>query len=417
MGDNLSSDFFSPEEGIEQAYENYNFLTEDEVTLYNSGGDILYCISVFNMNDIVDKVILTDWFKYWEKIYSNTDIDSAISALQYSEYINLAKIFEPDYSVKKIQDYYDGLSEDDMGDVEDLYVLYNTLRNIDSLGNTVVNELISNKISSIINSDNFVKLDIDVKSTVYGVILARNSGYLLNEEKIKNYIEQIYTRDDSSETIYDRVYYLYYNLILDQLINGYDQNYNASYFQKQIDEMLKTIDYSSQSMAADIISTRRIVEIISDLQIFDVDIKLTTAQKNKIKKGFKEALQEDAIKNSVLFTDIFIVNKILSLDIVSDEELINIYNELTINGGTRAAADSGLVPDIITTFQFYSSLDMVNNYEYLQDQKKFIESLEKNDSIYVLDENSTELDLSVITFGNAIYSYEPGDDKTEKIEP
>ena len=98
MKDNLSSEIFSVENGIKKAYDDYAFLTENDITLYNSGGDILYCISVFDMKDILDISELSDWFDYWERKYNEFEIDSIMAALQYSEFLNIARIFEPNYS-------------------------------------------------------------------------------------------------------------------------------------------------------------------------------------------------------------------------------------------------------------------------------------------------------------------------------
>ena len=411
LKENLSAELFSPEKGIEQAYYTYSFLTGNDVTLYNSGGDILYCISVFGMNDIIDINGLDNWYKYWKNIYESTAVNSDISALQYSDFFSIARIFQPDCPPTKLQDYYDSLEKENIETSDDLYVLYNILKNINTLNNAFVNNLLKYKISDVLNSDSFVNSNIDVKSTAFGVMLAQNTGYSCNNEKLKNYVKQNYSKKFSLANTYDRTSALYYNLILDQLVNGYDQDYNVSYFQSQIDELLKIIDYNSQSIAADIVSTRRIIEIVSDLQIFDVDIRLITSQKNKIKEGFKTALQNSSIKNSVLLNDIFIVEKILSLDIISDEELIAAYKSITANGGTCSVRESEITPDINSTYQFFCSLNRLNNFEYLQEQKSFVETLLLEEGLYALNINSTTLDLSTIAYGNAISSFEIGGDK------
>ncbi len=410
--ENLSTELFSPEKGIEQAYKNYVFLTENDVTLYNSGGDILYCISVFGMDNIVDKNKLESWYKYWKSIYESMTVSSNIIALQYSEFLNIAKIFQPDYTTKKLQDYYDSLEKENIEVSDDLYVLYNIIKNVDLLKNINAYNSLIDKISAVLINDSFVKSNIDIKSTAFGVMLAQKTGYSLDEEKIKKYVKQNYSKEFPSKNIYARASFLYYNIILDQLVNGYDQDYSVSYFQSQIDELLKTIDYNSQSIAADVISTRRIIEIVSHLQIFDVDIKLTTSQKNKIKKGFKK-LENSSIKRSILINDIFIVNEILSLDIISDEELIAEYKNLTTNGGTYSARKSEIIPDINSTYQFFCSLNRLNNFKYLQEQKTFVETLKLSEGVYADDINSTTLDFSTIVYGNAISSFEIGGDKDD----
>lgn len=411
LKEKLSTELFSPEKGIQQAYDTYSFLTENDVTLYNSGGEILYCISVFGMNDIVDKNGLHNWYKYWKNVYESAPVNSYISALQYSEYFSIARIFQPDYPPKILQNYYDRLEKENVETSDDLYVLYNILKNICTLNNTIVNNALKQKISDVLSRDSFMSTNIDVKSTAFGFMLAQKTGYSCNKEKIRNYIKKNYSKEFSSESTYDRASNLYYNLILDQLVNGYDQDYNSTYFQSNIDELLRLIDYNSQSIAADVISTRRIIEIVSDLQVFDVDIILTISQKKKIREGCKTALQNNMIKSTVLFNDIFIVNKILSFDIISDEELIAVYKTLTTRGGTFSARKSEITPDVYSTYQFFCSLNRLNHYEYLQEQKTFVETLLLREGLYVLNINSTTLDFPTIAYGNAIRCFEIGGDK------
>jgi hypothetical protein len=409
--ENLSEELFSFEKGVKEAYDNYTFLTENDITLFNSGGDILYCLAVFGMTEIVDKVKLADWYEYWKSTYESISVDSDISALQYAEFLNIANIFQSDYTTQKLQNYYNKLDEENLESSEDLYVLYNIIKGVPTLNNANANNLLKDKISDVIGSESFVNSDIDVKATAFGVMLAQKTEYPLNKEKIKKYVKQNYLKDFSSENAYDRASFIYYNLILDQLINGYEQDYNVSYFQSQIDDLLKIIDYDSQSIAGDVVATRRIVEIISDLRIFDVDIKLTVSQKSKIKKGFKAALENTTLKNSVLLNDVYIVNKILSLNIVSEEELVSAYNVLTTNGGTYSAKQSEITPDIISTYQFFASLNRMNIFDYLSEQKMFVETLKSQDGIYALDTDNVSIDLVTIVYGNAINSFKIGGDK------
>lgn len=416
MKENLSVELFSPQRGVENVYASYSFMTEDEITFYNSGGDILYCISVFGMNDIVDVNQLMQWFEHWEEIYDRIEIDSITAALQYSEFINVARIFEPNYPITKLQDYYDNLTVKDLGETDDLYVYYNVFRNIDTLDNSEVNGYLKDGMTEIIESDSFVTLDIDIKSTVYGVLLGQEIGYSYDVEKLGNYVEQIYEADHSDATTYDKVSDLYYGLILDQLVNGYDQAYSKDYYQAQVDRLLDEIEYQEETLAAYIISVRRIVEIVSDLQLFGVDINLTRMQKNEIEDGLGLALENNLVRNSVLINDIYIVDEILSLGIITDNEFADAYNKLTVDGGSMSITGEEVIPDIESTFSFFSSLCMMNNYEYIQQQKEYVETLEIDDSVYVQCEGSEEIDLAMIVHGNAIRSYEVGGNKDDTAE-
>ncbi len=368
-------------------------------------------MAVFDITDAIDKSKLDNWYSYWKKVYESIIVDSDISALQYSEYLNIARIFESDYSAEKVENYYSNLTSESIEDSDDLYVWYNIVKNVGTLNNTEINTILKTKINEEFNSDSFVSSKIDIKSTAFGVMLAQKTDFSLNKEKLENYIKRNYSDNVLIENSYDRTSALYYNLILDQLVNGYDQDYDAYYFQSQIDNILKELEYS-QSIAGDVVSTRRITEMVSDLQIFDVDIKLTESQKNKIEKGLKVALEDSSIKNSVLLNDIFIVDRILNLNIVSDEELLDIYISLTTNGGTYVSTSGVTYPDLCSTYQFMVSLNRMNNYDYLNKQKSFVETLKLDEGIYTLNTNSVDtFDLSVIIYGNAIRYLEIGGDK------
>ena len=152
-----------------------------------------------------------------------------------------------------------------------------------------------------------------------------------------------------------------------------------------------------------------------DLQIFDVDIHLTKAQRRGIQRGLKSALKNDIIKNSVFINDIFIVDRALELNLVSDEEFIGIYNKLVSDGG--ACAIKNEEPDILTTYQFMVSLGRINNFEYLDSQKEFVESLMVKDGVYKLDNHTSDVnDTTVIVRANAIRYLEVGGEEDDSFK-
>lgn len=414
LGDKLPSKPFKLESGIKKVYETYNFQTEDSITLYNSGGDILFTMSVFRLEDQINKGKLNTWFVYWKDIYESIPINSFMSALQYSEYLNVARVFDPDYPNKKLQDYYHTLTTGDIEDIGDINVLYNILKNVRPLDNEVFNNTLAKHIEETAKGKHLFSFNLDVQSTVYGVLLARKADYSLNEKKIKNYIQYNYAEIPSIENSYDRTSELYFNVILDQLINGYEQEYDIYYFQSQVNAILKSLRYD-QYLAADVICARRIVEIVMDLQMFDVDIHLSKAQRWRIHRGLQRAFKNDSLKNSVFINDIFIVDRALELNLVSDEEFIGIYNKLVSDGG--ACAIKNEEPDILTTYQFMVSLGRINNFEYLDSQKEFVESLMVKDGVYKLDNHTSDVnDTTVIVRANAIRYLEVGGEKDDSFK-
>lgn len=408
LGDRLSQESFNLEDGIRKAYELYDFKSQRDITFYNSGGDILYCISVFGMGEEIDKEKLEPWFEYWKDYYESIPIDSLIHALQYSEYLNVACFFEPDYSAEKLQDYYSNLTAEDIDTMDDVFFLYNVIKNSSLLDNTVANKKIESKIEEIINNEELFISNINIEATAYGVILARKTGYPLNEDKLQNLIQQNYSDLPLIENLYERSTILYYNIILDQLMNGYDREYDDAYFQLQVDNILRSLEYD-QSIVADVVTARRTVEVVMDLQLFDVDIKLTKTQRNKIQKGFEKALEDNSIKNSVFINDIFIVDKALALKIISDKEFVEIFNSLQTNGGVCAYISDDIEPDIVTTYRFMVSLGRINNYSYLDAQKLFAETLMTENGLYKLNIKANDMyNLPAVTYANAIRHLEIG---------
>jgi hypothetical protein len=101
---------------------------------------------------------------------------------------------------------------------------------------------------------------------------------------------------------------------------------------------------------------------------------------------------------------------------VSDNEFIDIYNKLKLNGGVCAINNGEVEPDILTTYQFMVSLGRMNNYDNLNAQKEFIEALKMRDRLYKKDINSDDIyELSVITYANVIRHLEAGEDKDGSI--
>lgn len=417
LGNNLSHESFKLEDGIREVYASYDFQTKNEVTFYNSGGDILYCMSVFGMDGEINKERLNSWLIFWKDFYESYPVNSIMSALQYSEYLNVARVFEPNYSPKKLQDYYNVLTAKNVDNTDDIQILYNIIKNVELLNNTNANEAIKLSIEKAINNKELFQSSIDIKSTVCGVVLARKTDYPINEKKLQKFIQQNYIDIPAIENTYEKTSALYYIVILDQLVNGFEKKYDKIYLQSQVDEILKSLEYD-QLLAADVISARRVVEIIMDLQIFDVDLQLTKAQRSRILKGLKKALKEDTtLKNTVIINDILLIDKALALNLVSDEEFIGVYNKLQSNGGVCALKDAEVEPDISTTYQFMVSLGRINNYENLNAQKAFVETLKVRDGLYKNAKNGDEnYDLSVIVYANAIRYLEIGGSKDDSIK-
>ena len=146
------------------------------------------------MTEEIDKENLNPWFAFWKNQYESIYVNSMMSALQYSEFLNVARIFEPDYSCGKLQEYYNGLVKEDLENTDDIYIFYNAVRNIKEFNNINANEAIKLRIDSAIGNNQLFQSEIDIESTARGVLLARNIIIQLIKEKYRILFNKIIKR-------------------------------------------------------------------------------------------------------------------------------------------------------------------------------------------------------------------------------
>lgn len=408
----LSYEKFDIIAGIQKAYDNYKFSTDKSITIYNSGGDILYGYSI--LGRINDSVLSNhrEWFEFWKNQYETMTINSIDSALAYSEYYNIAIIFDKNYSNEKIQSFYNKLTKDDLPEDIDFYMLNNSIKNAIHFDNNNFNSYVINKVDALLTSKPLFEMDIDVMKTVYGGILAKNTAFEIDKQKLQTYINQNYNKINNMEHMADIINNLYYTIILDELNNNYHITKDAKYIQNIIDKSIKTIAFK-EDINNDILIARKALEIVMDLQLHDTDIRINVSQINKIKKGLEKALNNKDIINSVLITDLFIINDITNAGFLNNELFYNVYKSLTIDGGSKAILTSEQYPnDINTTYRFFVCFDRMNNYTYLPEQKKYAESLQLSDGIYRNNsEDNSYVGLESILYGNSIIKLNIGGDK------
>ena len=106
----------------------------------------------------------------------------------------------------------------------------------------------SSQTIDLYKAEYYLKL-ADLKSTVFGVLLSTYTDYEINTEKINQYVDQTYKAIDSLESGYEQSQSLYYAIILDQLLNGYEKSYDVTFIQNQIDRILNEMDYEENLMA------------------------------------------------------------------------------------------------------------------------------------------------------------------------
>lgn len=408
----LTEKRFEADVGIQSAYEKYKFSTAQSNTFYNSGGDIIYCYSILGC--ITDSILSKhrEWFELWKSRYEATTINNIENALAYSEFYKIAIIFDKNYDNRKIQNFYNNLTKDDLPENIDFYLLSNCIKNSGCFNNNDLNLYIANKINVLIALKPLFEMDIDVVNTVYGVVLAKNTGYEIDKQKLQNYINQNYNKINSMKNTADIINNLYYMIILDELNNNYIMNKDSKYIQNIIDKSIKSITFNDD-ITNDIVIARKALEIVTDLQLHGVNVHINTYQIGKIRKGLAKAAINQNIINSVIITDLYIIDDIINADIISKDLFHRTYKTLTLDGGSKAVLEEDNYPaDISTTYRFLICFDRMNNYSNLHEQQKYAKSLQLSDGIYrknLLD--NSHAGLESILFGNSITKLAVGGDK------
>lgn len=412
----LDTSRFHVVEGVKMALAHYKFLTGSNETMYNSGGDILCCLGELGLQQIVDDKLVENWLGYWRSSYDTMTITSLSDALSFSSFAEVMQVFAPDYGRDRIYSYYCSLDQKQLEEIDDISMLSDVLKKSDELKDNSVNDILIDKVNKLMG--NMVETKLDVRSTAFGVALAQKTGFQYDEEKVGHFIEDNYRTYIEINNIYDRVSILYYNLMLDQLVNGYDQNYNKDFFQNQINTLLGEMEFEEQNLAAEIITARRIVEIASDLRMFDVDISLRAKQCRKLRNALIKFSQDDFLANSVLIIDAYIIDSSLSLGLINKEDVKTVLLKLVEEGGgSRQYLDETVCADVYTTYLFFSLLNSFNDFTLLESQQSFVSSLKVEDGVFAFSTDPNIIDLSTIAYGNSIFGFSyGGDDDANKRE-
>ena len=408
FGDNLDGKRFSVSDGAKAALSGYAFSMDSSNTMYNSGGDIICLLKELGLQTLVDESKGAEWISYWEKAYDGMNIKTLSDALAFSSFAEVKQAFDPEYGRERIYKYYCSLDRQQLSETDDILMLSDVLKKGRPLDNHDVNKAINEKLSGLMNK--LVDSEMDVRSTAFGVMLSEKTGFDYDKEKVREYVKKNYDTYHDNGNLYDKVVVLYYNIMLDQLVNGYDQNYNAKFFQEQIDRLLSELEYGKKNMASDISSARRIVEIVSDLRTFGVEVDLNYRQRYKLLKLVRLFSKNDNLKNTALIVDAYVIDDALSLGIIKESDVIKTYSELSEEGGARQYCSEEAVADVCTTYLFFALLNRLNEYSYINSQKQFILSTRVEEGIFSYRYGEGTVDLGTIAYGNSIYGYVNGGD-------
>lgn len=410
MPEIIGNEKFDIVNGVKKSYENYEFGTDKSITLYNSGGDILYCMSVLGLidEDIISRHM--DWFRNWEKYIGDIEVNSFESALYYVEFYKIALIFDSNYSAHKIQSFYENVTAEEISGISDFTVISNAFEYVKDRNNDDVNTYLHEAMEAVADGEELYDLKFDIRETAYGVILAKLVDFEVNSDKLRNYINETYDSIENIDVLQDKVNYLYYTVILDEQNNNYRITCDVNWLQGIIDDCIGELKFKD-NIAGDIVMARKLLEIVVDLQVHEYKVKLSNAQAKKLISGLKKAVNSTEILDTVLITDIYTIDLLLHTDCLSKEAFVEKYENLTADGGSKAVAEADCVPDIVSTRSFFVCFDRMGNLEKLDSMQNYVTSLMVNDGIYENSSGSGYISIESVLFGNDINKFIPGGEK------
>lgn len=400
----LESGIFDVESGLQTAFNEYTFLLpSDQNTFYNSGGDIIFACNQVNLIRDTDKNTLNSWFNDWKIVYDQNEIDTIFTAVQYSNFLDIAKIFDSNYSSIKLQNFYNTLTKDDIILSDDYQIFLSVLKNINANENTVFKSALLSKLQDSVSVSDFATNEIDIIATTYGVLLAKNTGFEVDKVKLQNLIRSSYSALDNINSTAIAVDILYYTIILDQQMNNFSNSFDQNKIQSLVNGMLDSLNYGDY-IVDDLITARKIIEIIADSTMHNKKLSINNAQRKKISNAIKKYIKANDVKATSLITDLFYLSDLLELKLIHSDDLINANSTLIKEKGNVMYLNKDIPSDILTTKEFLSCLTVLDKNESLKDKQEFANSLVKEDGVFLPYKNAEdyEINLKTILFGNVI---------------
>ena len=350
-------------------------------SLYNSGGTLIYALSVCDYNVISEEQ--KKWFEEWQAHYENVVIDNENTFIDFYSYYQLANYFG-DAQDDKIIDYVKGYESDvihmsgmEMKDLYD-YIIYEYKNILSQKQREVIELYVYNKIDEMSAA---IIGNVDIASTFYGATLAYRTGFELDFAKVLDSVESIYKEITPQLNDEEFVYNTYYYVMM---MTGFEaRGVNDELKQRissRLDDIIAKIVTSDN---VDIRMLRMILEIKSNIAPYVLENEYNII-KEKIAKSIETPLYNSNI------VEVIKIDKILGINSVKKSYIDECLSKLYAGGMYRCKV--GEQADIKTTYMVYT---LLTNHEILNLSKDVI-----NDIVILLREYED----------NALYKYELIDD-------
>ena len=401
--------------GLSKVFSTYQFkLPISGDTLYNSGGDIIYALNQNGLLDLIVRSNMNDWFEAWEEEYSDFSIKDDSTALIYSSFLDIVEIFAPDSldSNDLMQKYFESLLVSQIPDSFDPNLWSTIMKYVKTPQN---NMEIFNRILSSANEDisNLVisNKNIDVAETAFGIALANATGFEINKDYINNTLNDIYSNYVvKSSDPYDMAYYLYYYLYAFEINNDYSPFINnipfsVSELQNIVNKILDSLTYSNDMIMVDLMTARYTIDVIANMNLFNVDLHISNKQAKKIINALSKFADENN-QNSTFMIDLYRLDYILSSNVFSESYFIKLTALLKKEDqGFCSENDEDSISNIYSSYLMFSACQYFNNFNLLKGLKEYVEELEMIPGVFRLSKID-EPNLRSVFYGNVIKQIE-----------
>ncbi len=388
------SRLFSLQEGAEKAMQGYRFDTNPSLAFFNAGGDILHLYQVLNLDCTETVRQQANWFAAWSELYESAKLTGISALTAERDFRSVAELFGGRAQDSRIRGFYNALDEQQAAALItsklDALMLADAMRGIDAAGNPAAKAALTAAVQKCLQQEPVFQTELNAEQTAYGVFLAEKTGTALNRGKINTFLKEEYARLETEQNEAEQIEQLYYLTAIDGIMNQYSYLCPAGTYQKMFDRIIAAAD-SRKPDAAMLNAERKAVELIQNLQLHNVDVKLNKHQRDKLLRMLRTAAASE--RQTAGFTDILLLNDILEADLVSGQDLQNAYQALKTDRGICAV--QGGTPDLYSTFLFGVCFAERNDFSRHDELCAFAEAYRKETGLFGTDAASVPFPGSV----------------------
>jgi hypothetical protein len=401
--------------GLLNTYDNYLFKSPSaNDTFFNSGGDIIYALV---QNDMIDPETLFSehgsWLELWIEEYSGFSVLDATAAMIYADFLNIINAFgvpQEEY-INKLKDYYTELTVEEITSGYDPIILSPMFKYLnDPEANSMVYETILQLISEAIENLLVTSNSIDAAETSFGIHLASEVDFPINKDLINKTLESYFQSNIfANQNIHAKAFYLYHYIYSYEINNELIPYvspipFSAKVLQDIIDEILAALTYNKESILQDLQTARYVVDVVANLQIFGMNLKIRVKYVEDIIAAMKQFAVMDK-QNSVFMVNLYRMDYILKSSIFKNSDYERLIQRLkNSDDGFKNSDRPDLPADIYSTFAVLSAGYYFDDYQVAADTKNFVAGLKLDAGIYgsAVGGEST---MRSILYGNIIKSF------------